>query len=108
MELNCIPEAAKKSVDELVSTFQQMADIKKLSPKRQKAALNRILKKIIVTETETGYDIQLLINPDTLKNISGFFGFDGGEGGICEYTRFETIKYIIDIGDLSCFSVSIT
>lgn len=82
MELNCIPEAAKKSVDELVSTFQQMADIKKLSPKRQKAALNRILKKIIVTETETGYDIQLLINPDTLKNISGFFGFDGGEGGI--------------------------
>lgn len=37
-----------------------------------------------------------------------FQAIRGGEGGICEYTRFETIKYIIDIGDLSCFSVSIT
>ena len=81
MELSCIPEAERKSVEELTAAFEQMANIKKLSQKRQKAVLNRLLKKIIVTETDAGYDIKLKINPDTF-NVSGLFGFNGGEGGI--------------------------
>lgn len=81
MELNCIPEAERKSMEELTASFEQIANIKNLSPERQKAVLNRFLKKIIVTETDAGYDIELKINPDTF-NVSGLFGFDGGEGGI--------------------------
>lgn len=36
MELSCIPEAERKSVEELAAAFEPMANINKLSQKRQK------------------------------------------------------------------------
>lgn len=45
MELNCIPELEKKSVDELVSTFRQMDDKKKLSQKKTKSGIKPHFEK---------------------------------------------------------------
>ena len=81
LELNCVPEAEKKSIEEIKASFTEMANIKKLSKPKQKIVLNRFLDRIIVTENGDEYKIQLKISPDTF-HVSGLFGFVGGEGGI--------------------------
>lgn len=81
LELDCVPNAERKSKQELIDAFSQMANIKNLSQQRQKIVLNRFLDRIVVTQTENGYDIELKIKPD-MFNISGLFGYTGGEGGI--------------------------
>ena len=81
LELDCVPNAERKSKQELIDAFSQMANIKNLSQQKQKIVLNRFLDRIVVTQTDNGYDIELKIKPD-MFNISGLFGYTGGEGGI--------------------------
>ena len=55
MELKCVPEAKKKSIEEIKASFTEMTNIKKLSKPKQKIMLNQFLDRIIVTGNKNEY-----------------------------------------------------
>lgn len=77
LELESIP-ANNKTIEEIKATFSQMADIKKLPPKEQKAVIQRFIYKIFVYDEEGSKKIKVrvVINPNNI-NVSELLDTSG-------------------------------
>lgn len=80
IELKTVPEAEKKSIEELEAEFSK-ADLADLSELNQKRLIQRFVSNIIVYDTEKGKKIRVIINPNRI-DLEGLLDSNGGEGGI--------------------------
>lgn len=81
IELNSVPNAEKKTVDQMVNEFMAI-DVANLSLENQKKIIQSFVSKVFVYGNEKeDIKIRVVINPNKM-NIDEFLDTNGGEGGI--------------------------
>ncbi|WP_413778096.1 recombinase family protein [Caproicibacterium sp. XB1] len=61
-ELEAVPGAEKKSLEEIKAEFSEFADFKKISPEQQKKILQKFIDRVIVYPEDGGYKIRVIIS----------------------------------------------
>lgn len=78
-ELEAIPDAKNKTLEEIKTEFSAGADFGKLSPDRQKIIIQKFVKRVVVFPEDDGYKIRVFIsrNPSAVDEIIKYVDLAG-------------------------------